>query len=78
MSSPPPERGQDSPSDRTISSLVWDTVASIIPGVDRNRSKLNSRRIQPDTEDVLYLMDMDGEGLCYHQLFKSSKAFNKK
>ena len=30
----------------------------------------------PDMEDVTYLMDMDGEGLCFHQIYKEKQTDN--
>ena len=28
----------------------------------------------PDMEDVTYLMDMDGEGLCFHQIYQEKQT----
>jgi len=72
-----PGAGGQSPGHWTLTNnILWETVSSFL-----TMSSSNLKSGPPggslDMEDITYLMDMDGEGLCYHELYKSSEAFNK-
>ena len=69
MSSDKPTTPVDPTVSSVFSSKIWRSVSSLMLGnqvVDKNRQKINL-----DMSDITYLMDMDGEGLTYHQILQS-------
>ena len=77
MSSSPPNGNSDTDQtcSKSLSSVLWSTLSSVLPSVISMRSSSSNSRL--DMADITYLMDMDGEGLCYHQLNKSTQSFKK-
>ena len=51
---------------------VWQSFTSFILG-----NKTSKKKTGLDLQDVTYLLDMDGEGLCFHQFAKEEQAFKK-
>ena len=77
MSSSPPngDNNTSRAGSKTLSSVLWSTLSSFLPPSFISESSSSPSRL--DMADITYLMDMDGEGLCYHQLHKSSQSFKK-
>ena len=70
--SPPPSPPLATPS---LSSQVWSSITSLVLGGHRVNTTRDKTSL--DMQDITYLMDMDGEGLCFHQINKDDKAFKK-
>ena len=66
--SPPPSTPLAIPS---LSSQVWSSITSLVLG-GQVMSKTSL-----DMQDITYIMDMDGEGLCFHQINRDDQAFKK-
>ena len=77
MSSSPPngDNKTSQTASKTLSSVLWSTLSSFLPPSVISKNSSSPSRL--DMADITYLMDMDGEGLCYHQLHKSSQSFKK-
>ena len=73
-----PDRGPDRSPSKTMSSLLWDTMTNMLP-MSTTNSTITTKRTagRPDMADVTYMMDMDGEGLCFHAIYQAKQAFNK-
>ena len=73
-----PDRGQDRAPSKTMSSVLWDTMANMWP-MSTTHSTIATKRttVRPDMADMTYMMDMDGEGLCFHAIYQAKQAFNK-
>ena len=59
----------------TLYSQVWSSITSLVvggQGVGNTKKKTTL-----DMQDITYLMDMDGEGLCYNQMNRNEQAFKK-
>ena len=68
----------DPPPPPSLAVVLMETVRGMLWGRDSN---ISVSRGNPESsltrEDVNYLLDMDGVGLCFHELYKSEQAFKK-
>ena len=59
----------------TRNSKLWNTISSLLVG---GQGEVKTREQSSlDMQDITYLIDMDGEGLCLNQMLSSNKAFKK-
>ena len=65
---PPPSTDQSLP-DKLLSGFN-----SLFPW---SKERVRPSKTTIDMKDVTYMMDMDGEGLCFHQFYKEQEAFKK-
>ena len=55
---------------------IWTSLTTLVLG-DQAKVERNIQKTSMDMQDITYLMDMDGEGLCFHQMNKNDEAFKK-
>ena len=71
---------QDPPPPPSLATVLLETLRGMLGG-QGGRSQVSSPRGKPESsltqEDVNYLIDMDGVGLCFHEIYKSKQAFKK-
>ena len=58
----------------SLSGVFIDTIKRLFTVTGGPR---RSKDVGLDMEDVNYLIDMDGVGLCFHEIYKSKQAFKK-
>ena len=68
---------QEPPPPPSLATVLLETLRGMLwaPGSGsgpRRRTETSLTR-----EDVNYLLDMDGVGLCFHEIYKSEEAFKK-
>ena len=66
------DRNRDPPS---LTKVFIETLKSLVSGESQMSRGSSGSNIT--MEDVNYLIDMDGAGLCFHEIYKSNKAFKK-
>ena len=71
---------QDPPPPPSLAAVLLETLRGMLWG-GGGRSQVSNTRGKPESsltqEDVNYLIDMDGVGLCFHEIYKSNQAFKK-
>ena len=68
---------QEPPAPPSLATVLLDTVRGILWGSSSGSGSRGSKESSLTREDVNYLLDMDGVGLCFHELYKSKQAFKK-
>ena len=71
------EKNQDPPPPPppSLGAVLLETVRGMLWGPGQGqRGKTETSLTR---EDVNYLLDMDGVGLCFHEIYKSKQAFKK-
>ena len=68
---------QEPPAPPSLATVLLDTVRGILWGSSSGSGSRRSKESSLTREDVNYLLDMDGVGLCFHELYKSKQAFKK-
>ena len=59
----------------SLSSQIWTSLTSLVLG--NQKMDMTRQKTSLDMQDITYLMDMDGVGLCFHQIHQSDQAFKK-
>lgn len=69
------EKTQDPPPPPSLGAVLVETVRGMLWG--RGSGHRGNTETSLTREDVNYLLDMDGVGLCFHEIYKSKQAFKK-
>ena len=73
------EKTQEPTPPPSLAAVLMETVRGMLWGRSSGSTSGNGGNTETSLtrEDVNYLLDMDGVGLCFHEIYKSEQAFKK-